>query len=124
MSWFRVQSPIIFTHTDAMHKSHQINPPYTIHLDTFFFSCLRILHDAHLGWPQHTSIKLEALLLRMETATILLVRLRRLENSLVYIRVELLAALARIKSLESMLLQRADQDRVGHLNTVVQGNQV
>jgi hypothetical protein len=60
----------------------------------------------------------------METASILLVGLRRLEYGLMHIRVKLLSRLTWVESLEAMFLERVDQDAVGHFDAVVQGNQV
>jgi hypothetical protein len=60
----------------------------------------------------------------VETAPILLIGLRRLENRLMHIWIKLLSRLTRIKSLQTMLLQCADQNAVSHLDAVVQGNEV
>lgn len=57
------------------------------------FSDLGVLHHADLCRSQHPAVELEALLLRVEAAAVLLVRLGCLEDGLVDIGVELLAGL-------------------------------
>lgn len=85
---------------------------------------LCVLHNADLGRPQHPSVELEALLLCVEAASILLVWLRRLEHGLVHIGVELLARLGGVEAFQTMLLQGGDQDGVSHLDAVVQGDEI
>jgi len=87
-------------------------------------SGLSVLYNANLGRPQCPAVELEALLLCVEASSVLLVRLRRLEDSLVDVGVELLGRLAGVESLQAVLLQRVDEDGVGHLDAVVQGNEV
>lgn len=93
-------------------------------LSCTYASSLRVLHNANLRRPQHPSIQLEALLLGMEAASIFLIRLGRLEDRLMHIRVEFLSRLAGVESLESMLLQRVDQDAVCHLDSIMQCDEV
>lgn len=52
---------------------------------------LCVLHNANLRRPQNSPIQLESLLLRVEAAAILLVRLRRLEDRLMNVGIELLS---------------------------------
>jgi hypothetical protein len=85
---------------------------------------LCVLYNANLGRSQCPSVELEALLLCVEASSILLVRLRRLENSLVDVGVKLLGCLTGVESLQAVLLQRVDEDGVSHLDAVVQGNEV
>lgn len=87
-------------------------------------SGLSVLYHANLGRSQCPSVELEALLLCVEASSVLLVRLRRLEDSLVNVGVELLGRLAGVESLQAVLLQRINEDGVGHLDAVVQGNEV
>jgi hypothetical protein len=60
----------------------------------------------------------------METTSILFIRLRRLEHSLVHIRVELFGCLTWVEPLKTVFLEGVDQDAVGHLDAIVKGNQV
>ena len=85
---------------------------------------LSVLHNADLGGPQDAAVQVEALLLGEEDGAVLLARLRSHEDSLVNVGVELVAGLGGIEALQAVLLQRADQDAVGHLDTLVQGAQV
>lgn len=85
---------------------------------------LGVLDNADLGGPQDAAVQVEALLLGEEDGAVLLARLRGHEDSLVNIGVELVAGLGGIEALQAVLLQRADQDAVGHLDTLVQGGQV
>lgn len=94
--------------------SHQVSSHYVFPYNS------SILHDPHLRRPQHPPIKPKPLLLRMETAPILLIRLWRLEHCLMHIRIELLACLTRIEAFQAMFLQRVNQYRVRHLDAVVQ----
>jgi len=87
-------------------------------------SSLSVLYNANLGRSQCPAVELEALLLCVEASSVLLIRLRRLEDSLVDVGVELLGRLAGVESLQTVLLQRVDEDGVGHLDAVVQGNEV
>lgn len=87
-------------------------------------SSLSVLYNANLGRSQCPAVELEALLLCVEASSVLLVRLRRLEDRLVDVGVELLGRLAGVESLQTVLLQRVDEDGVGHLDAVVQGNEV
>lgn len=88
------------------------------------FQCLRVLDDANLGRPQHTSVEQEALLLGEEDNVVLLARLGRHEDSLVDVGVELLALLGGIEALKAVLLQCVDQDAVGHFDALVQRGEV
>lgn len=60
----------------------------------------------------------------MEADAILLVWLRRLEYSLVYIGIEFLARSARVEALQSVLLEGVHEDVVGHLETIVQRDEI
>lgn len=60
----------------------------------------------------------------MENGAILLIRLGRHENRLMGIGIELLKLDRGIEALEAVLLQRAHQDGLGHLDAVVQGDEV
>jgi len=53
---------------------------------------------SHFTNPQHSAVQCESFLCRVETCSIFLIRLRRLEHSLVHIRVELLATRAWVES--------------------------
>jgi hypothetical protein len=101
---------------------------FVLNLHSSIFSrsvrSLCVLNNAHLRRPQHPSIKLKSLLLRMKASPIHLIRLRRLEYRLMDIRIKLLALNTRVEAFKSVLLQSVDQDGVGHLDAVVQGNQV
>ena len=85
---------------------------------------LSVLHNADLGGPQDAAVQVEALLLGEEDGAVLLARLRSHEDSLVNVGVELVAGLGGIEALQAVLLQRADQDAVGHLDTLVQRAEV
>lgn len=85
---------------------------------------LGVLDNANLGRSQCPSVELETLLLSVEASTVLLVGLRRLENGLVNVGVELLCGFAGVESLQAVLLKRVDEDGVGHLDTVVESNEV
>lgn len=60
----------------------------------------------------------------MKHSPILLVRLRRLENSLMHIRIEFLSLDTGVHALESMFLERLHQDVFGHFESVVKKHQV
>lgn len=60
---------------------------------------LGVLDNANLGRSQCPSVELETLLLSVEASTVLLVGLRRLENGLVNVGVELLCGFAGVESL-------------------------
>lgn len=60
----------------------------------------------------------------MEADPILLVRLGRHKDGLVDIRIELFALGRGVEALEAVFLQRGDEDAVGHLDAVVQRDQV
>jgi hypothetical protein len=60
----------------------------------------------------------------VEADSILLLWLRCHENRLVNVGVELLASLAGVESLQTVLLQCVDQDAISHLDAVVQSNQI
>ena len=85
---------------------------------------LGVLDNANLGRPQHTSVEVEALLLGEEDGAVLLAWLRRHEDSLVNVGVELFAGLGGVEALEAVLLECVDQDAVGHLDALVQRGQV
>lgn len=109
-----------------MHR-REIHPPKpdALHITTQHASlCLRILHNPHLGRPQHAPIQHKPLLLRMKHNAIFLVRLRRHKHRLMLIRIELLEPLRRVHALESVLLERRHQYRFRHLEAVVQGYEV
>lgn len=60
----------------------------------------------------------------MEAGSVFLVWLGCLEDGLVDVGVKLLHLLAWVEALEAVLLQCVEEDGVGHLNAVVQRNQV
>jgi hypothetical protein len=85
---------------------------------------LCVLHNANLGRPQCPAVESEALLLCMEASPILLIRLRSLENRLMDIGVELLSSFRGVESLQAVLLQRVLHNGVGHLDAVMQRNEL
>lgn len=85
---------------------------------------LCVLDHTDLGGPEHSSIQHEAFLLRVEADPVLLVWLWCLEHGFMHIWIELLGGLAGVETFEAVLLERADQDAVGHLDAVVQGDEV
>lgn len=84
--------------------------------------CLFVLDNADLGGAQHSAVELEALLLNEEDSTVLLVRLRSHESSLLLVGVELLALGA--ETLEAVLLKGVHEDVLGHLETLVQVGEI
>jgi len=86
------------------------------------FSC--VLDHANLGRPQHPPIEHEPLLLRVKANPFLLVRLRRLENRLMHIGIELLARITGVEALKTVFLQRANQNAIRHLDAIVQRDQI
>lgn len=59
-----------------------------------------------------------------EDGAVLLSWLRCHEHSLVDVGVELLAGLGGVEALKTVLLESVDQDTVGHLDALVQGDEV
>lgn len=84
--------------------------------------CLFVLDNTDLGGAQHSAVELEALLLNEEDSTVLLVRLRSHESSLLLVGVELLALGA--ETLEAVLLKGVHEDVLGHLETLVQVGEI
>lgn len=85
-------------------------------------SDLFVLDNANLGGTQHAAVELEALLLDMEHAAILLIRLRRHKGRLVLVGVELLAV--GVHALETVLLESGHENVLRHLDTLVEGVEV
>jgi hypothetical protein len=65
---------------------------------------LSILDNTNLRGPQNAAVEHEALLLCVEANAILLLGLRRHEDGLMHIGVELLASLAGVESFQAVLL--------------------
>ena len=86
------------------------------------YSSLFVLDDADLGRPKHAAVELEALLLDIEDGVILLSLLRAHEGGLVLVRVELLAG--GVETLQAVLLEGVHEDVLGHLEALVQLNDV
>ena len=72
------------------------------------------------AYPQYSAIQHETLLLGVKAGVVLLLRLWNHEGSLVLVWVELVAVLARVESLQTVLLQCVDENSLGHLETVVE----
>lgn len=85
-------------------------------------SRLFVLDDADLGGAQHAAVELEALGLDVEDGVVLLAGLGRHEGGLVLVGVELVAL--GLEALEAVPLERLHEDRLGHLDALVQGDEV
>lgn len=85
---------------------------------------LCVLYNADLRRAQYAPIEREALLLRVEHGAVLLVRLRGVEDGLVLVGVEALAVDGRVEALEAVLLERAHEDVIRHLEAVMQRDEV
>lgn len=83
---------------------------------------LSVLDNADLGGAQHTTVELEPLLLDVEDGVVLLVGLGCHEGGVVLVGVELLAL--GVDALDAVLLEGGHEDVVGHLETLVQVNEV
>lgn len=85
-------------------------------------SDLFVLDNANLGGTQHAAVELEALLLDVEDAAVLLIWLRCHEGRLVLVGVELLAV--GVHALEAVLLEGGHENVFRHLDTLVEGVKV
>jgi hypothetical protein len=97
---------------------------WSVYLDVDLDVDLGVLDNADLCGAEDAAVELEALLLGEEDDTVLLVGLGRLEDGLVDVGVELLGRLGGVEALEAVLLERVDEDRVGHLDALVEGAEV
>lgn len=77
-----------------------------------------------MTYPNDSAIEQEASTLSKEANAILLVGHGGLEDGLMDVGIKLLVLGAGVNALKTVLLESVDEDSVGHLEAIIQGNKV